>query len=288
VLKQLEKQLIHNYFPKGIVVFDLEMTGLSPHLHHIIEIGGIKVQGDKVESFSSLVKPPEAIDEEFNHVHGLTNKDLEGADPIEVVLPKFFDFIKGTEGLWAHNAIFDASFLIYEALKKKIELPNLKVYDSLKLARRILKSDQTPPENFRLGTLMTFFKIKKKNLHRAHEDAEVLLKILLKMMERPTTPKHFEKVLLFNLKDFRSSNLDSYKLPAILKGIEEYVNYQIEIDIEYKGKTIKEPTRPIKPVALLPGPSGLSLYGLCILSDRMKTFRIEKIKSFSPRKSDKK
>ena len=39
------------------IVVDLEMTGIHPKVDSIIEIGAVKVQGNHVETFQTLVKP---------------------------------------------------------------------------------------------------------------------------------------------------------------------------------------------------------------------------------------
>lgn len=67
-----------HYFPKGIVAFDLETTGLSPLLDKIIEISAIKIT-DKIETFHSLIDPKIPIPDITSKIHGLYDEDVKGA-----------------------------------------------------------------------------------------------------------------------------------------------------------------------------------------------------------------
>ena len=93
------------------VVFDIETTGFSLNYNEIIEIGAVKIyKGMPVEEFSSFVKPKNMINKVITDLTGITNEDVVDADPIDVVLPKFVEFIKGSI-LVAHNATFDTEFI---------------------------------------------------------------------------------------------------------------------------------------------------------------------------------
>lgn len=100
-----------------ITVFDVETTGLDANKgHRIIEIAGLRIEGDVIDeakSFVSLVNPEREIPWEAKQVNKISDDDVLLAPGIEDVLPKFLDFAKGSI-LVAHNATFDMSFLTKE------------------------------------------------------------------------------------------------------------------------------------------------------------------------------
>ncbi len=105
-------------FDLEYIVFDLETTGLSPHQGaEIIEIGALKLRGGEPtgETFQTLVHIAKPIPKQASLINGILDQDLMGQPPIDVVFPKFLDFI-GHRILIAHNASFDLEFI-----KKNLE-----------------------------------------------------------------------------------------------------------------------------------------------------------------------
>src|SRR5690554_1990693 len=93
------------------VVYDLETTGLSSIYNEIIEIAGVKIEnGLIVDEFNAYVRPEQEITEFITSLTSITNDDVRGADSIDIVMPKFKEFI-GDSILVAHNATFDNAHL---------------------------------------------------------------------------------------------------------------------------------------------------------------------------------
>lgn len=151
------------------VVYDIETTGLSSNFDEIIEIGACKVKnGMIIDEFSSFVKPSVPISAFTTELTSITQDDVRHADTIDVVLPKFYEFIKGSI-LVAHNASFDNSH-IYANLKKLglYEKP-LPTIDTLQLFRlRYGKGLR----KFGLDAMVKFFDITLVQHHRAVHDAK--------------------------------------------------------------------------------------------------------------------
>ena len=131
------------------VVFDIETTGLNKDKDLIIEIGALKYKNNiLVEQFNYLINPQIKLPEIITKITGIKDDDLIDKDTIDIVLPKFLNFIEDLP-LIAHNNEFDLGFI-----KKSIEELNLnklsnKNVDTLALARIYLPQMY----NYKLETL---------------------------------------------------------------------------------------------------------------------------------------
>ena len=271
-LAQSDIKFLNKYFPKGIVCFDVETTGLSPLMHEIIEIAGIKVHGHKVETFSELIKPNIIIPDNTIKIHGITNEMVKDADSAKNVIPKFLEFIRG-HSLVAHNGKFDVGFLVNYMHHKKLDVFFSEIYCSCKLARQVIKS-----ENHKLITLCEFMDIDIENHHRALDDAVATIKIFARSLEKLTDQRHLKKGYLFNLKDFsKNSNM---LLPKKIEGLKDYIDEQKAVEIKYRGGSMKGKFRPVRPISFLPLPEGNVLYAHCLTSDLYKSFKLTKIADY--------
>ncbi|MEE1043184.1 MAG: exonuclease domain-containing protein, partial [Clostridia bacterium] len=110
-----------NDLDSEFVVFDIETTGLSPVTETITEIGAVKVKNGQItETFNKFVNPGKAIPQKIVELTGITDAMVADADPINVVLPEFYEFI-GDAALVAHNASFDYRFLAVACSKCNLE-----------------------------------------------------------------------------------------------------------------------------------------------------------------------
>src|SRR5690606_8383902 len=122
----------------------------------------------------------------------------EGQEKIESVLPKFFDFIKGSV-LVAHNASFDSNFIFEKAKDLGIKHEKFAVIDTLNIARyfynaknkennhaRFYKNDSgniPDLKRFNLKAVTKFFKVNLEAHHRAIYDAYATAEIFLGMLQ---------------------------------------------------------------------------------------------------------
>lgn len=97
-------------------VFDLETSGLSPEIDHIIEIGLLEIHNNRPRSpISWVVNPnfPDAfhVPTEVTIKTGITDTELTyGADPREL-FPSFMQRIRWLP-VWGHNIVrFDCAFI---------------------------------------------------------------------------------------------------------------------------------------------------------------------------------
>jgi DNA polymerase-3 subunit alpha (Gram-positive type) len=93
-----------------LTVFDIETTGLDPlRGHRIIELAGVRLENGKISEeqvFSTFVNPEREIPWDARQVNKISDEDVKNAPTIDLVLPQFLEFSKGTL-LFAHNASFD-------------------------------------------------------------------------------------------------------------------------------------------------------------------------------------
>ncbi len=160
------------------VVFDIETTGFSPVTNRIIEIGAVKVESGQItDRFSAFVNPQVPIPFEIEKLTGISDSMVIDADTIEVVLPRFLEFV-GDAALVAHNASFDVGFIKENAKRQNIPF-ELTYVDTVGIARTLL----TGQAKYTLDAVAKTLKISLENHHRAVDDAECTAEIFLKFIE---------------------------------------------------------------------------------------------------------
>ncbi len=150
------------------VIFDIETTGFSVNFDQIIEIGAVKVRnGAIVEQFSRFVKPTIAVPAFITNLTTIQQSDVDSADPIEIVLKDFINFIDNAIVV-AHNASFDMSH-IYENMSRLKINKTFDVIDSLGLFRG-LYYENTKVKQYGLKAMSKFFGVDLDTHHRAVDD----------------------------------------------------------------------------------------------------------------------
>ncbi|MBE6149830.1 MAG: hypothetical protein E7170_03825 [Firmicutes bacterium] len=149
------------------VIFDIETTGLDCFNDKIIEIGAVKVKNNEIiEEFNYLINPNIKLPEVIINITGITDEDLNNKKTIDVILPKFIEFIEDYP-LLAHNNSFDLSFINENIKKLNLGKLNNTMVDTLELSRKYL----THMYNHKLETLKKYYNIKEVS-HRAIGDCK--------------------------------------------------------------------------------------------------------------------
>ena len=169
-------------FDDTFIVFDIETTGFSDKNDKIIEIGAVKIKNREViETFSEFIYPKCRIPYKITELTGITDEMVENADPIEVVLPKFMEFIDGA-AVVAHNAAFDTGFIKKNCKDLGLEFTST-IIDTVPMAR-FLYPDL---KRVKLNLVAKYLGVSLENHHRAVDDAkataEIFLISLKKMIE---------------------------------------------------------------------------------------------------------
>ncbi|HWU77739.1 MAG TPA: 3'-5' exonuclease [Rhodanobacter sp.] len=165
-------------FDQPIVMLDFETTGLSPVAgDRITEVAALRiVDGVVAERFVTLINCGVRIPSFVSALTGISQRMVDAAPPVAQVLPRLLDFI-GDDALAAHNAGFDAKFLVAESERLGLAPRHRGLICSLKLARRMLPGQRS----YKLGGLAQALNISWRGgtAHRAEADAEVSTGLLL-------------------------------------------------------------------------------------------------------------
>lgn len=162
------------------IAFDLETTGTVPGVDQIVEIGAVRFNNGVVESvFSTLVDPLRSIPPGASAVNGITDDMVKGKPTIDTLLHSFAEFCEDMI-MVAHNAPFDAQFLISDIKKHESTSPRGIVLDTLPISRKVFPGIP----NYKLGTLVQHLKIPSTGFHRAEEDATYCGQVFVELVKR--------------------------------------------------------------------------------------------------------
>ena len=171
-----------NTFPSfdgEMVVFDIETTGLSNRTCKIIEIGAVKIKGGEIIDRMDIFVDPECpIPEEITALTSITDDMVAGAMKEKEAVEAFLEFACGAM-LIAHNANFDVGFIRVAAERNSIPFDN-SFLDTVGLSKYV----NPELKNHKLDTIVNHYKIGDFHHHRAEDDAEVLARIFIIMLER--------------------------------------------------------------------------------------------------------
>lgn len=199
----------------SFVVVDTELTGLNRKNDELISIGAVKIsnlQIDLSSLFHEFIRPREMAHTQATLVHRITPEQLENADPVEVILPQFLDYIHGSL-LVGHHLMLDMHFL-NKAAKRVLggTLSNPGV-DTMRMAQGYNRvrlghyHEHNPREiSYNLDDLGKEYSLPSFKPHDALEDALQTAYLFLYLI------KKFRKGGLVTLKDiFQSGRVGSLR-----------------------------------------------------------------------------
>lgn len=158
-----------------LVALDVEATGMDPALDHIIEVGAVKFQGQRViDTFSTLIRPDRHVSLSIANLTGLTNEGLSDAPAIHQVLPQLREFV-GNAPIVGQSIGFDLEMLDAAGLAFRNRR-----YDTYELATIMLPD----LPSYDLGTIATQLGFDVAGKHRASDDAETSMLVFNALVAR--------------------------------------------------------------------------------------------------------
>ncbi len=164
------------------VAIDTETTGLDPKQARLIEIGAIRLDGERLdesETFSMLVRPGIPVPPSATAVHGIDDAMLADAADFSTVGPQLAGFLRGRP-LIGHSIGFDLA--IFRQAHAQASLPWTA---PLALDTRLLAQIVMPSlANYSLEALASLFNLSLDDRHRALADARLTAQIFLRLVPR--------------------------------------------------------------------------------------------------------
>ena len=178
-----------------IALLDVETTGRDASVDRVVEVGiAIARGGEVVERKNWLVNPGRPIPQEASDVHKITDDAVKNAPLFEAVAREIVSALAGCVPA-AYNAAFDRAFLGSElaraglsteglppALKKDIEW-----VDPLVWARELQQGEKSRA----LADVAARLGVALENAHRAMDDAEAALRVLLALGRDVRVPRTY-------------------------------------------------------------------------------------------------
>ena len=169
-------------FQDELISFDIETTGLSPSGDRITEIGAVRIKNGAVaDSFDTFVNPERPIPPKITQLTSITDEMVRDAPSEQEALEAFFQFCGEGAVLIAHNADFDTSFIRAAALRHGMKFENTYI-DTIPMCRSLIHDIK----NYKLDTVAKYLKLDDFHHHRACDDAAILAKIFLCLLQRLT------------------------------------------------------------------------------------------------------
>jgi DNA polymerase-3 subunit epsilon len=177
-----------------MVAIDTETTGREPAVDRIVEIACVIRTNGTILRHSWLVNPGRPIPAEAFEVHGIGDDDVRDKPAFAEIASELLSALAGCVPV-AYNAEFDRDFLIAELTRSGTLGANpppaarrgIEWLDPLIWARelqRIEKGKSLSDVCARLG-------IEIERAHRAVDDAEAALRVLIAFGEDPRVPKTY-------------------------------------------------------------------------------------------------
>jgi len=162
------------------LVVDTETNGLAGDDCELTEVGAVLVGGGELhDRWDSLVRTISPLRRGVQRLTGITQAMVDGAPPLETVLPSFARRMRGRV-LVAHNAPFDRRVLRQGFERIGLDWPDPPVLCTAALARTML-----PLQRRRgLGAVADALGIDVEVEHRALPDAETCARVLCALFPR--------------------------------------------------------------------------------------------------------
>lgn len=242
------------------VVLDVETTGLHPESDRVIEFAARRYRDGAIESeYSTLIFPDRRLPKEITELTGIRDRELLKAPRFGEVAQEIASFIGGLPVV-AHNAKFDAEFLLYECGRAGIAL-DIEYIDTVRMARWAFPG----MKNYKLNTLISELDLlDHEQDHRAMSDVTATAKLYLKCREE-------QAYRIELLRRGREQAMRNYVPPSTQRAVDLYnlgSEYEregkIDLAMTMYGQSVAEGVQMLQPYRRL-----------AILHKKQKDYRAE-------------
>lgn len=164
--------------PPDWVAIDVETTGFAPASDRIVEIGVVRwdAWGREIGAWATIIDPDR--DPGPTHVHGIAWEDVAGAPRFADVTAELLARLAGAR-LIAHNASFDAGFLVAELGRAGVDWRGMEIACSMQAARHAEIGPRAT-----LAACCAALGIRNPAAHSALADARAAGQVLLALLPR--------------------------------------------------------------------------------------------------------
>ncbi len=162
------------------VAIDTETTGLDAANARLIQVGLVKIDGERVlegEAYQTLVNPHVEITRENTKIHGITNELTKTAPEFANILDAMEAFI-GKSAIIGHNTGFDLCIIEKECNRIGREYRDHRRLDTMALARIV----RPTLNNFALDTIAEWLGVPLVDRHTALGDAFIAARIFVRLI----------------------------------------------------------------------------------------------------------
>lgn len=176
-----------------IALVDVETTGRDASVDRVVEVGIVVARGGEVvERRNWLVNPGRPIPKEASDVHKISDEDVKDSPSFEQVAAEVMAMLEGCVP-GAYNAAFDKAFLTNELARAGMTLRrDVEWLDPLVWARELQQGERSRA----LGEVAARLGIALENAHRAIDDAEAALRVLLALGRDVRVPRTYGALVL--------------------------------------------------------------------------------------------
>jgi DNA polymerase III epsilon subunit len=262
-----------------LTFFDTETTGLSPASgDRIIEIAAVKIKNNqRLGVFQSFINPHRPVSAGAYAVNRISDEMLQDAPELEEVLPRFFEFIKGST-LCSYNSCFDMGFLRNEAglfpVRNFVQaVDEAEVIDVLKIARKVLPGISSHS----LCYVARALDISQSQEHRALADVELTLQVF-ERLGGMLAEKEIVRAENYRVLFGGGSQGMKNRISRRAAQIQEAIDSGLKLKIRYlTGSQVKITVREVLPQEIIYEKTAVLLKGHCLLRNAERTFRLDNI-----------
>lgn len=177
--------------PQEWVALDCETTGLDTRRDHIVSIGAVCIQGQRIltsQRLELLVRPPHGVSADSVRIHQLRERDLADGLQVEDAVLQLLQFI-GSRPLVGYYLEFDVA-MVNRVLKPLLGMalpqPCIEVsalYYDYKFRKMPPHRQQNPDIDLRFDTLMRDLGLPQSRAHDAVNDAVMAALAFIKLRQ---------------------------------------------------------------------------------------------------------